>query len=1108
MKRKLLFKALLLLALVCTAQDAFSQTASATWALTANGTASTSGNITATSLAIGSSISNLAYNSPNGANSTGWTGGSQNANRYYEYRIAPTTGNVFSVSSISFDYNATGNDNTLTAAVYYYVGTTYSAANDIQLGTNLSVTGTFATFTSNTPIVVPSGQTLFIRVFGWNGSTTNPASRLYNRNMVISGSTCGSLGTMATNPADQNLCQGATLSLTTSVTNATSYEWYRDGVLINGQTSATYTKSDVTTADTGWYVVIGKNTCGQSTESAGTMVSVSPAPTVSASAVTPNICGGNSTLLNANATMPSGVANGANGTDIAIPDANTETGVISAITIPETCASATDITSVQVSCTHTWNADLDIYLMSPNGDFIVLSTDKGGNTDNFNATFVTGGAALPTGNNAINGNFAPQQAFSNLSGNATGEWLLFVYDDQAEDTGTLTSWSINLSNATCGNITYSWSPNATLTDDATATPTASPTVDTTYTVTATAGGCSTQATVQVTVTETAAGGYLDGGLESCGATTGTLTLMDYSGTIVRWESSLDNFATAPDAIANTNATYNFSGLSQTTYFRVVVANGSCEALSDVIEVTPGSMTTWDGSSWSNGVPSASTSAIFAGNYSEADHLRACNVLVTNNSDVIIPSGFSIEVNGTLTVESGSTFSLENNANLLQNSDAENTSPITVFRNSSALMRNDYTLWSSPVMGQGLLAFSPLTVTSPTTRFYTYTTATNLYTQVANISTAGFEATNGYLIRMPNNHPTTPTVWQGEFNGIPHNGTYTHTMTNAGVGQSFNLVGNPYPSPIDMTTFVMDNSAAITGTLYFWRKTNNAVSPSYCSWTAGTFVDNGEDQVFDPQGVIRTGQGFFVEALPGQTELTFNNTQRYDDNADQFFRPAEIQKDRIWLNLTTAAGNFSQTAIVYVDGGNSEGVDMFDGRYINDGAIRLVQKIEGVDYAVQGRGPFVSTDVVPLSFTANVSGNYTIAIGHVDGLFEGEQPIYLKDNVAGVTHDIKAAEYTFASEAGTFDGRFEMVYQNALANHTVDLSENAVVAYKSNGVIVVNAGTVTLDNVQAYDLRGRLIAQRKGINDTATTLDCGDSDQVVILKVTDLKGNTVNKKVLN
>ncbi|HRN98337.1 MAG TPA: hypothetical protein PLA69_03325, partial [Flavobacterium sp.] len=169
---------------------------------------------------------------------------------------------------------------------------------------------------------------------------------------------------------------------------------------------------------------------------------------------------------------------------------------------------------------------------------------------------------------------------------------------------------------------------------------------------------------------------------------------------------------------------------------------------------------------------------------------------------------------------------------------------------------------------------------PTVRFYNYNTTTNLYNSVPSISTAQFAQGAGYLIRMPNNHPTTPTVWEGVFNGVPHNGDVSVTMNNLGAGQAYNLVGNPYPSAIDMYAFVQDNTDAITGTLYFWRKTNNIASPSYCQWTQGTFVSNGEDQVVDPDGVIRTGQGFFVEAKPGQVSLIFKNTHRFDDNANR------------------------------------------------------------------------------------------------------------------------------------------------------------------------------------------------------------------------------------
>lgn len=58
---------------------------------------------------------------------------------------------------------------------------------------------------------------------------------------------------------------------------------------------------------------------------------------------------------------------------------------------------------------------------------------------------------------------------------------------------------------------------------------------------------------------------------------------------------------------------------------------------------------------------------------------------------------------------------------------------------------------------------------------------------------------------------------------------------------------------------------------------------------GDYVGNGalEDaEAYDPQGVIRTGQGFFVQASsssPGN--IIFNNSLREADNSNRFFRNA-------------------------------------------------------------------------------------------------------------------------------------------------------------------------------------------------------------------------------
>ena len=74
------------------------------------------------------------------------------------------------------------------------------------------------------------------------------------------------------------------------------------------------------------------------------------------------------------------------------------------------------------------------------------------------------------------------------------------------------------------------------------------------------------------------GGTITGGTPDCaGNNNGTLTLSSYRGTILRWESSTDNFSTAPVTIANTINTYSYTNLNQTTYFRAVVKNGNCSA---------------------------------------------------------------------------------------------------------------------------------------------------------------------------------------------------------------------------------------------------------------------------------------------------------------------------------------------------------------------------------------------------------------------------------------------------------------------------------------------------------------------------------------------------
>jgi hypothetical protein len=519
--------------------------------------------------------------------------------------------------------------------------------------------------------------------------------------------------------------------------------------------------------------------------------------------------------------------------------------------------------------------------------------------------------------------------------------------------------------------------------------------------------------------------------------------------------------------------------------------------------------TWNGTSWSNGTgPTSTIAAIISGNYSVASNINACSLTINSNAVVTIPSGYNVTLNGAINVISGS-FTLNNNANLIQSSNVANSGNITVNRNSSALLRLDYTLWSSPVTNasQYLQTFSPLT---STTRFYNYSTATNLYTAIANPAATNFTTGQGYLIRVPNNSSSTiPTIYPGVFSGVPNNGTIPITMTNLGVGLRMNLIGNPYPSPINMTQFVTDNSTNITGTLYFWRKTNNPLKPTYCTWKNGVFTSNGEAQVVDPNGIIQTGQGFIVEALNSATSVSFNNGQRTANNVGQFFKTKAIERNTIWLNATNSIGNFSQMAVSYVTDA-TQGVDDFDGKYYNDGAIALNSFLDNTDYVIQGRAlPFDGTDVVPLSFKVTTAGDYTINIDHVDGVFSSSQSIILLDNDNGIETDLKAGAYTFTAPAGATSSRFSLKYQKTLGINTPVFDENNVIVYKNNSKINIKSNGLSIDNVKLFDIRGRLLFEKTKVNANETSIESSKfANQVLIIQITSNDNSLITKKLVN
>ncbi|MCO4774311.1 MAG: proprotein convertase P-domain-containing protein, partial [Deltaproteobacteria bacterium] len=101
---------------------------------------------------------------------------------------------------------------------------------------------------------------------------------------------------------------------------------------------------------------------------------------------------------------------------------------------------------VLLDLSHTWNADLDVFVISPQGTVVELFTDQGDSGDDVDAEFddeslnTLPGETTPS---TLSGDYAPEGLLSGFDGEeAAGVWTLQVTDDGAGEQGTLNSWAL------------------------------------------------------------------------------------------------------------------------------------------------------------------------------------------------------------------------------------------------------------------------------------------------------------------------------------------------------------------------------------------------------------------------------------------------------------------------------------------------------------------------------------------------------------------------------------------------------------------------------------------------------------------------------------------
>ncbi|NHM07660.1 T9SS type A sorting domain-containing protein [Flavobacterium sp. CYK-4] len=1106
-----------------------------------------------------SSTNNTTFTNIAGATAATLTSGQMGtltATRYY--RAVVTSGVCASVTSSSV---------TVTVSTTSVAGTV-SANQTICSGTqpgNISLTGNTGTIqwqsstnnTTFTNIAGATGATLTSAQMGtltatryYRAVVTNsPCAAVNSASVTVTVSTASVAGTVS---ANQTICSGTSPGNITLTGNTGTIQWQSssDNITftnITGATAATLTSAQMGTLTTTRYyrAVVTSGVCASVTSSSVTVnVVTSVAGTVSANQI---ICTGtqpgNITLTGntgniqwQSSTNNTTFTNIAGATSATLTSAQmgtlTATRYYRAVVTNSPCAAVNSasvtVTVSTASIAGTVSANQTICSGTSPGN-ITLTGNTGtihwqSSPDNITFTNIAGatGATLTSVQmGAINATTYYRAVVTNGGCASVNTASVTVTTNAVSVAGTVSANQSICTGTQPGNITLTgntgtiqWQSstnNTTFTNIAGATAATltsgqmgTLTATRYYRAVVTSGVCASAVSSSVTVTVSTASvaGTVSANQTICSGTQpGNIALTGNTGTI-QWQSSTNNttFTNIAGATGATLTSAQMGTISATTYYRAVVTNGGCASVNtSVVTISTGATTTWNGSAWSNGTPSSTSAVVFTANYTTTTNLEACTINVTNNASVIISSGNNVTINGVLTVDAGSNFTLKSNANLLQNTNVVNSGNIIVERTSAPLMRQDYVMWSSPVDNQFLQPFSPETLPN---RFYTYDPNTNLYVAVATPSAATFETAKGYLIRMPNNHPATPTNWTGAFIGNPHNGDVNVAVTNGG----YNAIGNPYPSAIDADTFIAANG--LTEALYFWRKTNNTVTTSYATYTlAGGTSNSGSDPLsLVPNGIIQPCQGFIAKAT--SSTISFTNSMRIGNSNAPFLRMTN-ERSRIWLNLTSTEGFFGQTLVAYMPNATA-GIDpAIDGRFFNDSPTALTSLIDNQEYAIQGRGTFTSNDIVPLGFKSQLGGTYTIAINNIDGLFASAgQNIYLNDNFTNTLHDLTAAPYVFASEAGVFNSRFELRYENLLTVKEGSFTNNSVVVYKQDNEAVVHSSNVLIDKIEIYDVNGRLLLVKEAVNAGEVRFSLPTVKGVLMVKVTSEQNQVVVKKIVN